>query len=552
MCLLEKKRSSLLLIIGALCRVGKTTTTTTTMHTAAAFAAALPMRPLINAASRKGGVDATRMTTTTRRSDASSSAIFSATTTSSFFPNDGARRGRALSATFSRSSSSLTTTTTTTTTILATRSGADRRRSAIVTRASSKKDEEKKKKKKKKKKKNKKEKKEKKKKSGTTTTTSREEELLHAVQQLKQEMQTMKLEMRAKETEREPLMAPSAEEVMNGGSRSRSSGAASDEATTPMQTQEEKDDYFNKIANDLLTPALGETIDNPDTIIVDAANWAGDGTNRGHEWPLLRNGDNDVYLMTLVHSALMENGFWCGEDDTEEMYFGKKTEEAVEYFQGAKGMGLEVNGMIDTETWLALLGKEKFEWGPAPGAILDEDVASCREGIARKAFEEAQKKLEAVSSKEEEDPYGEDIEAGPRAEDDFIDVKGSSGVSVEWPILRLDEGGLAVHKMQAMLSSLGFNCGEDDAEYWFMGTDTKNALQAFQASEMLPETGIVDFTTWKKLFEACGHENATGKTIEEAFAMVAENEYSIDRSPGCEGEKGVWLIGEQRYENCKT
>ena len=555
MCLLEKKRSSLLLIIGALCRVGKTTTTTTTtMHTAAAFAAAPPMRPLINAASRKGGVDATRMTTTTtRRSDASSSAIFSATTTSSFFPNDGARRGRALSATFSRSSSSLTTTTTTTTTttILATRSGADRRRSAIVTRASSKKDEEKKKKKKKKKK-NKKEKKEKKKKSGTTTTTSREEELLHAVQQLKQEMQTMKLEMRAKETEREPLMAPSAEEVMNGGSRSRSSGAASDEATTPMQTQEEKDDYFNKIANDLLTPALGETIDNPDMIIVDAANWAGDGTNRGHEWPLLRNGDNDVYLMTLVHSALMENGFWCGEDDTEEMYFGKKTEEAVEYFQGAKGMGLEVNGMIDTETWLALLGKEKFEWGPAPGAILDEDVASCREGIARKAFEEAQKKLEAVSSKEEEDPYGEDIEVGPRAEDDFIDVKGSSGVSVEWPILRLDEGGLAVHKMQAMLSSLGFNCGEDDAEYWFMGTDTKNALQAFQASEMLPETGIVDFTTWKKLFEACGHENATGKTIEEAFAMVAENEYSIDRSPGCEGEKGVWLIGEQRYENCKT
>ena len=544
----KKKRSSSspYYTTRALRRVGKTTTTT--MHTAAAFAAALPMRPLINAASRKGGVDATRMTTTTtRRSDASSSAFFSATTTSSFFPNDGgARRGRALSATFSRSSSSSSSTTTTTTAILATRSGADRRRSAIVTRASSKKDEEKKKKKKKKK--NKKEKKEKKKKSGTTT--SREEELLHAVQQLKQEMQTMKLEMRAKETEREPLMAPSAEEVMNEGSRSRSSGA--DEATTPMQTQEEKDDYFNKIANDLLTPALGETIDNPDTIIVDAANWSGDGTNRGHEWPLLRNGDNDVYLMTLVHSALMENGFWCGEDDTEEMYFGKKTEEAVEYFQGSKGMGLEVNGMIDTETWLALLGKEKFEWGPAPGAILDEDVASCREGIARKAFEEAQKKLEAVSSKEEEDPYGEDIEAGPRAEDDFIDVKGSSGVSVEWPILRLDEGGLAVHKMQAMLSSLGFNCGEDDAEYWFMGTDTKNALQAFQASEMLPETGIVDFTTWKKLFEACGHENATVKTIEEAFAMVAENEYSIDRSPGCEGEKGVWLIGEQRYENCKT
>ena len=251
-------------------------------------------------------------------------------------------------------------------------------------------------------------------------------------------------------------------------------------------------------------------------IIVDAANWAGDGTNRGHEWPLLRNGDNDVYLMTLAHAALMESGFWCGEDDTEEMYFGKKTEEAVEFFQGANGPGLEVNGMINTKTWLALLGKEKFEWGPAPGAILDEDVASCREGIARKAFEDTQKKLKAVVAKEDEDPYGEDIDSGPPAEDDFIDVKGSSGDSVEWPILRLDEGGFTVHKMQAMLSTLGFNCGEDDSEYWFMGPDTQNALQTFQASESLPETGVVDFANLDqtlrrvRLYER-NHEDGRGR-----------------------------------------
>ena len=58
----------------------------------------------------------------------------------------------------------------------------------------------------------------------------------------------MKLEMRAKETERELLMAPSAEEVMNEGSRREV--AAPMKRRRSMQTQEEKDDYFNKIAND--------------------------------------------------------------------------------------------------------------------------------------------------------------------------------------------------------------------------------------------------------------------------------------------------------------
>ena len=131
--------------------------------------------------------------------------------------------------------------------------------------------------------------------------------LLQTVQQLKQEMQKMKLEMRAMEPEREPLGAPSATEVMSGGfgggMSKRSSGMAKKtEADADANAQKEKDDYFNKVANDLLTPALGETISNPEMIIVDAANWAGDGTNRGHEWPLLRNGDNDVYLMTLAHA----------------------------------------------------------------------------------------------------------------------------------------------------------------------------------------------------------------------------------------------------------
>ena len=103
-------------------------------------------------------------------------------------------------------------------------------------------------------------KKTKKKKSKSDETT---ELLLQTVQSLKQEMQKMKLEMRAMEPEREPLGAPSATEVMSGGFGSgmskRSSGMA--KTTEPSSsitqtTQKEKDDYFNKVANDLLTPTL--------------------------------------------------------------------------------------------------------------------------------------------------------------------------------------------------------------------------------------------------------------------------------------------------------
>ena len=467
------------------------------------------------------------------------------------------------------------------------------RASAKKSSSSNDKDEEKKKKKKKKKKEEEKTKKSKKK-----TKDNEIESLRKEIKGLQTELATtlskIGLEVRARQPEREPKTAPSATEVIRQTRNelqqqqmqkgfdeleeedkapwlnlkkepwlnvNKSNGASYENSvldrvlsqSQPKRKGKSGDDDFvkKKAANDLLTPALGVTIQNADKIIVDAANWTGDSRDRGNEWPLLRNGDNDVYLMTLSHAALIDNGFWPGEDDTEEMYFGKKTEEAVEFLQGDKK--IEVTGMINTKTWLALLGKEKFKWGPAPGAIFEEDVASCREGSARKAFEETQQ-VNKMKQEEDLDPYGEDIDSGPPAEDDFIDVKGVSGEFVEWPILRLDDGGLAVHKMQTMLSKLGFNCdgdgdGDSDSSFWFLGPDTQNALQTFQASESLPETGVVDFLTWQRLFKASGFHRATELTCDEAFALIEDDKnYSVDRAPGCEGEQGVWLIGEQRYE----
>jgi hypothetical protein len=62
-----------------------------------------------------------------------------------------------------------------------------------------------------------------------------------------------------------------------------------------------------------------------------------------------------------------EAGFWAGEEDEADMYFGSSTQEALCYFQASAG--LSETGVVDMDTWQALIGQEKFAWGPVPGAI---------------------------------------------------------------------------------------------------------------------------------------------------------------------------------------
>ena len=49
------------------------------------------------------------------------------------------------------------------------------------------------------------------------------------------------------------------------------------------------------------------------------------------------------------------------------MYIGASTQDALCYFQA--GAGLPETGFVDADTWKALLGPERFGWGPVPGAI---------------------------------------------------------------------------------------------------------------------------------------------------------------------------------------
>ena len=62
----------------------------------------------------------------------------------------------------------------------------------------------------------------------------------------------------------------------------------------------------------------------------------------------------------------------AGEEDEADMYFGPSTQEALCYFQASAG--LAETGVCDADTWRALLGDEKFAWGPVPGAIGFEEA----------------------------------------------------------------------------------------------------------------------------------------------------------------------------------
>ena len=93
------------------------------------------------------------------------------------------------------------------------------------------------------------------------------------------------------------------------------------------------------------------------------------------------------------------------------------------------------------------------------------------------------------------------------------------------------------------LDRKGFCVAEDEGEFWFFGGSTVNALRTFQACEGLPESGVVDEASWLAL---CG-EDAEGGACDIGIGdgeAGPDDGHRIDR-----GKKGVFLIGEGRYED---
>ena len=282
--------------------------------------------------------------------------------------------------------------------------------------------------------------------------------------------------------------------------------------------------------------AMSEVEDAP---LLDVTEWRGDGTDRSSEWPLVKPHDDDIYLMTLVHSKLNDAGFWVGEDDEEDMYFGSSTKEALMYFQATNGIA--ETGVVDEDTWLALLGEEEYRWGPAPGAIaFDESKFEAENASAPPATTTNPNHFMAEEdyAPDEYDPFGHEDERGEAQGPSFQTSSGK--VKHKWPVLREDDGGMEVHKMQVLLAERGYDSGEEDMEYWYFGSATSAALLTFQASERLAETGITDLATWRALLRV----ETLEESPETALARVGHGDYPNDLAR----TDRVFLLGEQRYE----
>ena len=392
-----------------------------------------------------------------------------------------------------------------------------------------------------------------------------------ALELILNEVSTLSKEVRSLRAELDELKGGS-----NGGVVVNAPVGTEDKVVQPVGKSSPDRDVLNEMLNALIPESESdspspikpderkpepepETDDDLPPVVLDVAGWRGDGSDRSVSWPMCKTGEDDLYLMATIQAALNEAGFWAGEEDEADMYFGPSTQEALCYFQAS--VGLPEVGYVDPETWRALLGDDKYAWGPAPGAIgFDEKAAENEVSSAQtsasaelsdgaKAAKEWSETVVSMVDNPDNDPgddaplWGDEKTRVRNVSEEFTQLNASGD---KWPVLRQEDGGMEVHKLHVLLDGLGYYSGEEDMEWWTFGMGTENALGTFQASSGLPDTGLTCLLTWKALL---GEERvAMGPAA--AFETVGElesGEYTMDLSQ----QDRVFLLGEGRFEGSK-
>ncbi len=172
-------------------------------------------------------------------------------------------------------------------------------------------------------------------------------------------------------------------------------------------------------------------------------------------------GSNDAAVKEL-QAMLVLMGYYSGSVDGT---YGQTTLVAVRQFQA--DAGLEPDGVVGPATWRRLL--------PTP-AVLTEPQESLSS--------------EPLPSGVVDAPSTETPNIGPPSN------VATSGTAGELQVLRLDDYGADVNKLQRRLSELDFYRGPIDGVF---GLQTEQAVENFQRQAGLGVDGVVGVATWQEL-----------------------------------------------------
>jgi hypothetical protein len=288
--------------------------------------------------------------------------------------------------------------------------------------------------------------------------------------------------------------------------------------------------------------------------------------------PDLAVGSDDIFWVNQLHTAMVDAGFYPGDDEIDAFFFGDSTLSALMTFQACEG--LSETGAVDIDTWKVLLGPELTL---KPSRDLTADQLSNFPGVSNKTGTTS-----SISTKESENnakPFAELFAASS----ELTVVMGSDGEvesetnritvsetdiyqdghvvqdSIEttvthtetkkvietltkWPSLIDGDGGKAVHALHVLLDEAGFCAGGDDVRWWQYGDSTVNAVKTFQACSGIPESGATCVRTWQALMPP-------GSVPSDI--MNVQSGHSDDEDLSEPGADRVWLLGEQRWEIIK-
>ena len=318
--------------------------------------------------------------------------------------------------------------------------------------------------------------------------------------------------------------------------------------------------------------------------------------------PILSLGSEDIFWVSQLHTALVDLGYYPGDDDVDVFFYGDSTQSALMTMQACEG--LAETGVVDDDTWAVLLGPDLIlkptrdltadQSMNLPGVISPLLTPSGGGGSGggnngTAAGEEVERKKKPfaelfTSVSEQATVVGEhgevksmmnrttvtetDVFGNGDVVEDSISVQNDMKVSVDadgrtqqerdtstarthremmltkWPILIDGDGGKAVHALHVLLDDAGFFCGGEDTEWWQFGSTTQAALKTYQACNGLPESGAVDVRTWHALLGP----NATPADIFTVQSGKSDDEDLADDAGGTR----LWLMGEQRWADRST